>query len=85
LCRYLCHIIEQTFQLIESKVDHRIESYFNIQACHNEGVAAKLDVVEAVVSELTVTQHEEKDGRINEGYYFLDLLLWLITVELFKQ
>jgi hypothetical protein len=54
-------------------VDHRIESYFNIQACQNKGVAAKLDVIEAVVSELTVTQHEEKDGRINEGYLISDL------------
>jgi hypothetical protein len=70
LTRYLCHIIEQAFQLIESKMDHRIESYFNIQACQNEGVAAKLDIVETIVSELTVTQHEEKDGRINEGYFF---------------
>jgi hypothetical protein len=52
-------------------MDHRIESYFNIQACQNEGVAAKLDVVEATVAELTVTQHEEKDGRINEGYTIL--------------
>jgi hypothetical protein len=71
LNRYLCHVIEQAFQLVESKLDHRIESYFNIQACQNEGTAAKLEVVEAVVSELTVTQHEEKDGRINEGYYLI--------------
>jgi len=44
-----------------------VESYYNIQACQNESVAAELKDVKADLAEVTVCQHEEKDGRVNEG------------------
>jgi len=66
--RYLCHIIEQAYQLVESKVDSKVESYYNIQACQNESVASELKDVRADLAEVTVSQHEEKDGRVNEGW-----------------
>jgi hypothetical protein len=52
---------------VESKVEPRVESYYNIQACQNESVATELQDVRADLAEVTVSQHEEKDGRINEG------------------
>ena len=65
--RYICHILEQAYQFVESKVEPRVESYFNIQSCQNESVATELKDVRADLAEVTVTQHEEKDGRVNEG------------------
>jgi len=64
---YICHLIEQSYQFVESKVDHRVETYFNIQTCQNESLATELSEVKANLAELTVHQEEEADGRINEG------------------
>ncbi len=64
---YICHLIEQSYQFVESKVDHRVETYFNIQTCQNESLASELSEVKANLAELTVRQEEEADGRINEG------------------
>jgi hypothetical protein len=68
---YVCHLIEQTYQFVESKVDSKVETYFNIQACQNESLATELSEVKATLAELNVRQEEEADGRINEGYLFL--------------
>jgi hypothetical protein len=65
--RYLCHVIEQAYQLVESKVESKVESYYNIQACQNESITSELKDVRADLAEVTVSQHEEKDGRVNEG------------------
>ena len=64
---YICHLIEQSYQFVESKVDPRVETYFNIQTCQNESLATELSEVKANLAELTVRQEEEADGRINEG------------------
>ncbi len=64
---YICHLVEQAYQFVESKVDHRVESYFNIQMSQNESLATELSEVKANLAELTVRQEEEADGRINEG------------------
>ena len=48
-------------------MEPKVESYFNIQANQNESVATELNDVMAELAEVTVSQHEEKDGRINEG------------------
>ncbi len=64
---YICHLIEQTYQFVESKVDQKVETYFNIQTCQNESLATELSEVKANLAELIVRQEEEADGRINEG------------------
>jgi hypothetical protein len=48
-------------------VDHKVETYFNIQTSQNESLATELSEVKANLAELTVRQEEEADGRINEG------------------
>jgi hypothetical protein len=70
LSRYICHVVEQAYQLVESKVESKVESYYNIQACQNESVANELKDVRADLAEVTVSQHEEKDGRVNEGWVY---------------
>jgi hypothetical protein len=40
----------------------------SMQASHNEGVTQTLTDVQAVLAKVTVTQSEEKDGRLNERY-----------------
>jgi hypothetical protein len=67
---YICHLIKQSYQFVESKVDKKVETYFNIQACQNESLATELREVKANLAELTVRQEEEADGRINEGYIY---------------
>ncbi len=48
-------------------MESKVESYYNIQACQNESVISELKDVRADLAEVTVSQHEEKDGRVNEG------------------
>ncbi len=60
-------------------MDHKVESYFNIQACQNESLATELSEVKANLAELTVRQEEEADGRINKGWVFIILIILAIV------
>jgi hypothetical protein len=54
-------------------MEPRVESCFNIQACHTESISIKLDSVAEDLAELSVRTEEEADGRINEGYVLIVL------------
>ena len=65
--RYICHLIEQCCQCEESAFDKRTESAMNMHDAISSSILVKLQNVEEDLSELTVRQAEEQDGRINEG------------------
>ncbi len=65
--RYICHLIEQSCQAEESTYNPRSESGMNMQDAVSSSILAKLQHVEDDLTELSVRQAEEQDGRINEG------------------
>jgi hypothetical protein len=48
-------------------MEARTNSALNMQDSVSSSILAKLQTVEDELSELTVRQAEEQDGRINEG------------------
>jgi hypothetical protein len=60
--------MEEVYKFGESQLEPHLESCMNMQASHNEGVTQTLTDVQATLAEVTVTQSEEKDGRLNERY-----------------
>jgi hypothetical protein len=67
LFRYICHLIEQCCQAEESAYNQRTESGMNMQDAVSSSILAKLQHVEEDLTELSVRQAEEQDGRTNEG------------------
>jgi hypothetical protein len=67
LHRYICHLIEQCCQCEESTMEGRVESGLNMRDAVSNSILTKLQSVEDELSELSVRQAEEQDGRINEG------------------
>jgi hypothetical protein len=49
-------------------MDARVESGLNMRDAVSTSILSKLQSVEDELSELSVRQAEEQDGRINEGY-----------------
>jgi hypothetical protein len=61
-------LIEEVYKFGESRLDPNLESGMNLQDSHNAGVRQTLSDVQSDLAEVTVTLHEEKDGRTNEKY-----------------
>jgi hypothetical protein len=66
LVRYIVHLVEQTYRLIESQ-QQAVTSAMNIQSSRNTSTAAAVSAIQECQNELYLTVMEEKDGRINEG------------------
>jgi hypothetical protein len=49
-------------------MDGKVESGLNMRDAISTSILSKLQNVEDELSELSVRQAEEQDGRINEGY-----------------
>jgi len=75
---YVCHLIEEVYKFGESQLEPHLESCMNMQASHNEGVTQTLVDIQSTLAEVTVTQSEEKDGRLNERYQFIVLYLFCV-------
>ena len=74
----MCHLIEEVYKFGESQLEPHLESCMNMQASHNEGVTQTLVDIQSTLAEVTVTQSEEKDGRLNERCQFIVLYLFYV-------
>jgi hypothetical protein len=64
MCRFIVHLVEQTYRLIESQQPIAASS-MNIQSTRNSGNSAVLATVRAQQDRMTLSFAEEVDGRIN--------------------